>query len=862
MDNTGEQIPEHRNFYENIRNNHGNLIQRTCKYYAKINRRMTANICARKFLLNCRKYGLIPDFIRNKFNPELISKNFNINLNNDRVNNSKELNNMQRSIESLCNNFNNKLLNILIRDKCVRITSDKKLLKLHKQKIIATIPPVFANYFINSQFESCRALRERLKCRQKRKFDELKRKVFTDLNIDLDIENEAFANYTDIVFPKEVIWLLSLGKKFSLPYNSNEFPLFNLIADSELCIGGVEDVALQASIRSDICAFLRHSYKNYKTSKFGKFINQIYKDSKNFLKLHGNLIVTQADKGGKTVIIERTDYMAKMQELLDDRSTYRPLRKDPTSTNQNSNNELVRSLFSQNLIDERKKRSLTTYVALPPKLYGLPKIHKVGVPLRPIVSQIRSPAYFLSKFLGGFLKKWTLQSKFNIKNSFDFKDRVKDIQVNYNEYLVSFDVVSLFTSVPVDLCLKIIQEKWDSFEGFTNIPKGIFMKLLKFCVVDNNYFLFNNCIYRQVSGTPMGGPLSPILVDIVMEDLLDVSITKFNESPKILVKYVDDLFAVMPKDKINSFLNILNNYHKNIKFTCEIEESGSLPYLDLKLSVVHGRIMTDWYQKPTSSGRLLNFLSSHPKHLLLNTAYNFVRRVLSLGDITSRVSNEKRVYDILERNNYPRNIIKKLIDRCTQQDEQMVTQPNSPVRNLSNDDQHYYVGTTFVPGVSPYVARILGRCGSKARMAYSNKKTVGGLFSRIKDVTSKEFKTDVVYEIQCGGSSSSNCDKKYIGTTKQFLKNRIQNHKNDIKAMRGEKTALAQHCVDCEHRPIFDDTKILCVEKDRRKRMLLESLHIQSSANTMNKKQDTDNLHDSYRGLVAGFINYNHKNKN
>lgn len=57
----------------------------------------------------------------------------------------------------------------------------------------------------------------------------------------------------------------------------------------------------------------------------------------------------------------------------------------------------------------------------------------------------------------------------------------------------------------------------------------------------------------------MGGPLSPILVDIVMEDLLDVAITKFNESPKILVKYVDDLFAVKSKDKINTFLNILNN---------------------------------------------------------------------------------------------------------------------------------------------------------------------------------------------------------------------------------------------------------------------------------------------------------------
>lgn len=140
-------------------------------------------------------------------------------------------------------------------------------------------------------------------------------------------------------------------------------------------------------------------------------------------------------------------------------------------------------------------------------------------------------------------------------------------------------------------------------------------------------------------------------------------------------------------------------------------------------------------------------------------------------------------------------------------------------------------------------------------MAYKTKKTVGGIFSKTKDKINSHLKTDVVYEIPCGGSDGNNCSKKYIGTTKQFLKNRIQNHQNDIKSKKSDKTALAQHCIELGHKPLFSDTRVLCVERNYKKRMLLEALHIQASSNTLNRKQDTDNLHESYRGLVVGFMN-------
>ena len=61
-----------------------------------------------------------------------------------------------------------------------------------------------------------------------------------------------------------------------------------------------------------------------------------------------------------------------------------------------------------------------TQTSRPPRLYGLPKIHKEGFPLRPIVSNIGAPTYQLSKYLAGILRQLTGNSTHHVKNSFQF----------------------------------------------------------------------------------------------------------------------------------------------------------------------------------------------------------------------------------------------------------------------------------------------------------------------------------------------------------------------------------------------------------------------------------------------------------
>ena len=98
----------------------------------------------------------------------------------------------------------------------------------------------------------------------------------------------------------------------------------------------------------------------------------------------------------------------------------------------------------------------------PDKFYGTAKIHKLSpydtineLPLRPIVSNIGTATYHLSKYLAKLLSPFS-ESEHTIKNTKHFVEKIKKEHIPNGNLLVSFDVKSLFTNVPLDETIKII----------------------------------------------------------------------------------------------------------------------------------------------------------------------------------------------------------------------------------------------------------------------------------------------------------------------------------------------------------------------------------------------------------------------
>ena len=89
--------------------------------------------------------------------------------------------------------------------------------------------------------------------------------------------------------------------------------------------------------------------------------------------------------------------------------------------------------------------------AVDPKFYGLPKIHNIGTPLRPIVSSRESITYGVTKELANIICPLVGQSQHHLKNTQHFVQHRKELKLEPGEVLTSYDVKALFTSVPMDL---------------------------------------------------------------------------------------------------------------------------------------------------------------------------------------------------------------------------------------------------------------------------------------------------------------------------------------------------------------------------------------------------------------------------
>ena len=116
------------------------------------------------------------------------------------------------------------------------------------------------------------------------------------------------------------------------------------------------------------------------------------------LKTDENIVILPADKGRVTVVMDKTDY-DKMGTLVNDKQTYEELKRDPTPSLQRKLNSKLLDLKKTDVIDIQRYNRLRCRVPQPPKLYGLPKLHKPNIPMRPIVSFCGSPTCELSKYL-------------------------------------------------------------------------------------------------------------------------------------------------------------------------------------------------------------------------------------------------------------------------------------------------------------------------------------------------------------------------------------------------------------------------------------------------------------------------------
>jgi hypothetical protein len=347
----------------------------------------------------------------------------------------------------------------------------------------------------------------------------------------------------------------------------------------------------------------------------------------------------------------------------------------------------------------------------------------------------------------------------------------------------------------------------------------------------------------------MGSPVSPIIANIVMEHLeqLAIATAPLNCKPRLFKRYVDDILEIVKRGTDQDLTDHLNTVDDtgNLKFTCELEQNGQIPFLDtLIVRKPDGTVKLLVYRKPTHTDQYLNFMSAHPLHHKLGVIRTLLdRKDRVVTEPEDKIIEEEYIKSALRHNGYP--------DWSFDKVKKLRAEPKKKVNTKKTTDQRSrgYVTLPYIKGVTERVQRIYRSHNISSTVKPHT--SLRNILVHPKDKIDDDDKTGVVYQIPC-----RNCPKLYVGETGRKFGTRCKEHKIETEKMSNQKftratrkesqntemkSAIAEHASRENHVINWDDTKILARDDTRNTRWIRESIWIR-------RKDDNNHLMNGDEG--------------
>ena len=575
-------------------------------------------------------------------------------------------------------------------------------------------------------------------------------------------ENEKFVleHGLDFCVPPKYSDKCQLMSEFEILF-SNLHPHHRAISEDSL-----------NSLRAKL-ASIAHDYSDVKPSWPTSPFHHDHYEALRDLRSNKNIVIVKADKDGSCVILNKADYVSKMMEILGDETKFKrigPVAKfDNTRKIEKDFQKYLLSLKKKALVSESILDAIRPVGSQRARLYGKPKTHKKGVPLRPVLSTVNSSqrpvADYLKDILSPVLDKFSSHS---VKDSYTFANDMKTMQLcEENYFMCSFDIKSLFTNIPLQEVIQLCADTLYHDENISPPPfsKDVFIKLLEFatCGVE---FSFDGIMYKQTDGLGMGGVLSSILSNIYVGHL-EYKIFKSTEPhhPLYYKRYADDTFAIF-KFKYESLLFFTElNSASNLEFTMEEEENSKLPFLDVLVQRKEDSCITSVYRKPTFSGSYLRWNSFSPYKRKVGLIEILTHRAIHICS-TSTLSDElNKIRSIFEDNGYPASVIDKTIRQKL---------AKSKIDIFGPKKQAVYLKLPYKGFSSENIPKIIKSTvestfySVNVRVIFSTQKM---LPSSQKDTLPNINKSAIVYQFTC-----NRCESEYIGKSSRQLCDRISEH--------------------------------------------------------------------------------------
>jgi hypothetical protein len=266
------------------------------------------------------------------------------------------------------------------------------------------------------------------------------------------------------------------------------------------------------------------------------------------------------------------------------------------------------------------QRSLKSHFRLP-IFYGLPKVHKTPMSLRPVVSSTNSLLAVFSIWLDYKTKELLPLVKSYLKNSFTLIQTLQNCKIPENALIFTADAKSMYTNIDTATGITAIRDFLHFNESFlpSNFPIDLFLNILEI-VMKNNIFNFADTYWLQLCGTAMGTPVACAYATLTFGHYENtVLLPSFDANLFFYHRYIDNVFGIWLPTPNNDhtwklFKEQLNSWGK---LTWSVEEpSKQANFLDLTINLVQDSLTFSTFQKPLNLYLYIPPLSAHPSTCL------------------------------------------------------------------------------------------------------------------------------------------------------------------------------------------------------------------------------------------------------
>ena len=527
------------------------------------------------------------------------------------------------------------------------------------------------------------------------------------------------------------------------------------------------------------------------------------------------------DKGNGFVRLKKEMAQSKMIEGIGETVI---LQKDPTKTHLDKIQKLLARIRQEVNMPSDLYYKLYPSDAIVPRAYGQCKAHKPtkSYPFRVLVSTIGTAPYKVSKYLVKIIQPTLSKSPVVIKNAKAFVEEAKTWDISPNEIQVSYDVVALYPSVPVEKAIlnlmEMLQKDFEDFKTRTILKLEHVKQLMEVCLY-KSYFLWNKQIHSLKDSGPIGLSLMVVLAESFLQMIENKSLIIARNPPITHKRYVDDSHdRFLTKDSSEEFLTILNAQDERVQFTAEYEivtvetetEEGKseLNYLEVTtINNKRGKYDFKVFRKEAITNIQIKPESCHSDKIKEGVFKGFILRAKAICSKEYLNQEIDFIKQIFVENGYDEVKLDELIKE-------------TEVKKTKAKDtkEKRYTSLPWIPGLSQKLKKAFKR--ADCTISFKSPRNLESILTSKNKPEMPPNSQPGVYFVPTG------CQRGYTGETKKQISTRNKEHEKAIFKGDTKNDALAGHQNICDCEIDLSKTKTIAVEPIWFRRKVREALEI------------------------------------